>query len=374
VRIFLHSRAFLPNLGGVEQVSSMLARGLTARGHKVIVATDVEADPEFDRGLAYEVQRKRSVTEMARVARGCDLVHASGASLVSAEVAMLARRPLVTTHHGYQPSCLEGLGWHAGDRCSYQLPRCFELTRKHGGSARAVRQLARYPLGRAQLHLARANIAVSKFVGSIVAAPRTRVVYNCADTSVFKPGDPSSSRTHLLFLGRFVGEKGVDLLLRAVGRAKDDGDRLMLDLVGSGPLEGAYRLLVKELGIEPQVRFRGPLRGEPLADAIRSSIAVVVPSTWDEAFGIVAAEALSCGRAALVSDRGGLPEVVESMETVVPGSDPETWAKALVRVTQDGGWREEQEGKAALAAARFTPERFLEGYLSVYREALHERA
>ena len=52
LRIFLHSRAFLPNLGGVEQVSYMLARALSPpRGHKVIVATDVEAPPEFDRSL-----------------------------------------------------------------------------------------------------------------------------------------------------------------------------------------------------------------------------------------------------------------------------------------------------------------------------------
>ena len=352
----------------------MLARGLTVRGHKVIVATDVEAPPEFDRTLEFEVLRGRSAVELARIARKCDLVHASGASLVAGSIATLSRRPLIVTHHGYQPTCLDGLGWHGGDRCNYQLARCMELTRKHRGLAHAARQLARYPLGRAELHLARTNVAVSDFVGRIVAAPRTAVVFNCADTSVFKPGANPGDRTRLLFVGRFVGEKGVDTLLRATGRARERGQEVLLDLVGGGPLEDAYRHLVTELGIDEQVRFLGPLRGESLAHAIRSSIAVVVPSTWDEAFGIVAAEALSCGRLALVSDRGGLPEVVEGMETVVPPEDVNAWARALERVTSDTAWREEQESRTATAAARFTPERFIAGYLTVYEEALGKPA
>jgi glycosyltransferase involved in cell wall biosynthesis len=274
------------------------------------------------------------------------------------------------THHGYQPSCLEGLGWHGGERCEYRLPRCIELTRKHRGTLRAARQLARFPLSRAQLHLARTNVAVSEFVGRVVGAPRTTVVYNCADTSVFKPGVPSGEQTRVLFLGRFVGEKGVETLLRAVGRSRELRREILLDLVGGGPFEADYRRLASELQIANQLRFLGPMHGEPLADAIRSSIAVVVPSTWDEAFGIVAAEALSCGRLAIVSDRGGLPEVVEGMDTVVDGSDVSAWATALERVVRDARWREEQEKRAAQAASRFTPERFLENYLRVYEGML----
>jgi len=370
VRVLLHSRAFLPNLGGVEQTTYLLARELTAKGCTVVVATDVPAEPDFDRKLPFEVLRGRSMTGLARAARRSDLVHASGASLVSSAVARLGRRPLVVTHHGYQASCLEGLGWHHGERCDYQLTRCIALTRKHGGIARAARQLTRYPLGRAQVHLAHANVAVSEFVGRVVDAPRTSIVHDCADTSVFKPRAGSRERTRLLFLGRFVGEKGVDTLLRAVAHSWQDGEGVLLDLVGSGPLERAYRSLIDELGIGDRVRFEGPLRGEPLAEAIRSSIAVVVPSTWDEAFGIVAAEALSCGRLAIVSARGGLPEVVEGMDTVVPEGDAAAWAAALNRAAHDAAWRTSQEQRTAAAAARFTPDRFVAGYVRVYEKVL----
>jgi len=360
----------VPNLGGVEQMSYMLARGLTAKSCKVVVATDVPAEPDFDRKFPFEVLRGRSAIELVRAARSCDLVHASGASLGAAGLALLARRPLVVTHHDYQATCLEGLGWHSGDRCDYRLTRCIALTREHGGIARAALQVARHPLFRAQVHLARANVAVSNFVARIVDAPRTSVVYNCADTSVFKPQNDPRERTRLLFLGRFVGEKGVETLLRAVDRSRGRGQEVLLDLVGAGPLEGEYRSLVAQLGIADQVRFRGPLRGEALAGAIRSSIAVVVPSAWDEASGIVAAEALSCGRLAIVSDRGGLPEVVEGMDTVVPEGDVAAWATALGRAVRDPAWRTSQEQRTAIAASRFTPDRFIAGYLRVYKKVL----
>lgn len=370
MRILIHSRAFLPNVGGIEQATYILARELTSKGHTVVVATDVPAEPDFDSSLPYEVLRGRSANDLARVARRCDLIHANGASVLSTELAMLSRRPLVVTHQGYQATCLEGLGWHQGERCNYQLTRCIALTRKHGGIARAVRQLARYPLGRAQVHLARANVAVSEFVGRVVDAPRTSIVHNCADTSVFKPEDRHRERTHLLFLGRFVGEKGVDTLLRAVAHSWQGGEGVLLDLVGSGPLEAAYRNQVEDLGIPDRVRFNGPLRGEQLAEAIRSCLAVVVPSTWDEAFGIVAAEALSCGRLAIVSNRGGLPEVVEGMDTVVPEGDIPAWAAALTRAVSDAAWRASQEQYTATAAARFTPDRFVAGHLRVYEKVL----
>ena len=135
-------------------------------------------------------------------------------------------------------------------------------------------------------------------------------------------------------------------------------------------MESAYRALGADLGIADQVRFRGPLIGAPLAEAMRSSLALVLPSACDEAFGIVAAEALSCGRLAIVSNRGGLPEVVEGMDTVVPEGDIPAWAAALTRAASDAAWRTSQERHTATAAARFTPDRFVAGYLRVYEKVL----
>lgn len=366
MKVLLYSRTYLPRIGGIEQASYILARELARRGHVVTLATDVPAEAGGDGALGFEVVRGRSVRDLVGEARRHDIVHSNGFSLVGAAVAEWARRPLVLTHQGFQACCLEGLGWHAGSHCHCRLGRCVWLTAKERGFLRSSRQLARHPVGRMALRLAAANVAVSTAVAKAIRAPRTAVVYNCADTDVFRPGNAAGSRDRFLFVGRFVSEKGLSVVLAALGAERAAGRRWLLDLAGHGPLEGAYLEQARSLGIADSVRFLGALRGERLAAAIRESLAVVVPSLWDEAFGIVAAEALACGRAALVSDRGGLSEIVDGLGTAIEAADVGAWARALRRAATDRAWREAVERRAPGAASRFTPERFVNGYLEIY--------
>lgn len=373
MRVFLYSRAFLPALGGIEQASYLLARELTARGHQVTVATDVPADQAFDASLGFEVLRRRSFSALVRAARTADVVHTNGHSIPAVVLAEAARRPLVVTHGGYQATCLNGLGWHDGQRCGYVLRTCAALTARHQGAKLAARQLVRHAAARATLSRAAAHVAVSAFVRDRIAAPRSEVVFNCADTSIYRPDPGAVQSERILFVGRFVAEKGVDVLLRAVAVCARRNTPVALDLVGAGPLEGDYRRQIHELGISKWVTFRGRLHGDALASAVRASTGVVVPSVWDEAFGIVAAEAMSCGRVALVSDAGGLPEVVADPECTVPAGDADAWATALIRLTTDADWRQQKEAALPARAARYTEAEHVVRYLTVYNSALGTR-
>jgi glycosyltransferase involved in cell wall biosynthesis len=355
-------------VGGIETMSLLLASQLTRLGHSVIVATAVPAGSEIDRTLPFEVVREATRRDLKTLAQGSDVVHASGFSLTTLAFALGCGRPLIYTHHGYQASCLTGLGWHAGwGHCGYSLCACAARTKKQHGSAYAARQLARHALGRAALRVAARNISVSRFVSDVIRAPSGGVILNCVDPDVMQPGPAATSRTRLLFVGRLVGEKGLPILLRAVAAA---GSEVALDVVGGGPLDSEYRGLTRDLAIESRVRFLGPLRGKSLANAYRNAIGVVVPSVWDEAFGIVAAEALSCGRVALVSNRGGLPEVVEGLGTTFPAGDVEALAAVLRRLVMDDEWRVDVERRIPQVAARFTADRMAREYLCVYEAAL----
>lgn len=370
MRLLLYARAFHPSLGGVEQATLLLARELTRLGHRVTVATDVEADFAMDAALGFEVLRARPVSEVVRAARAAEVVHASGYTAFAYPLAAAARRPLVFTHHGYQARCLVGLGWHEGTRCGSRLVRCGVLTARQRGASHAARQVARHLFARAAQGTAGAHVAVSRFLQNVIAMPRSTVIHNSVDTAIFGTGVSVGSRDRFLFVGRFVAEKGVDVLLRAVALSARLGSPVLLDLVGAGPLEDSYRRLVRELEIDRWVTFRGPMRGVALATAMRESLAVVVPSVWDEAFGIVAAEAISCGRLALVSNAGGLPEVVDGLECVAPPGDEEAWARLLVRARHDGAWRSEMEARLPALAARFTEEAFGSAYVGLYEKVL----
>jgi glycosyltransferase involved in cell wall biosynthesis len=370
MRILLHSRAFLPQLGGIEQASAVLATGLARRGHEVTVATDVTAPPHHDEAFPFAVLRARPPRALVAVAQRCDLVHANGFSLVAVTIARAAHRPVVVTHAGFQASCLEGSGLHGRQECGLRLRSCVSLTAHHLGLRRCARQLLRHVAGRLALPLVAANVSVSRAVADGVRAPRGSVVENCVDASLFRPRPATGTRQRLLFVGRFVEEKGIDVLLEALAVDRSTGGRLALDLVGGGPREAELRRACALLDLGDRVRFRGILRGLELAQAIADSLAVLVPSLCREAFGLVAAEAISCGRVPLVSDRGGLPEVVGDLELTLPAGDARTWAASMRRLAQDERWRAAKEASLLAGAGRFSPDRHVEAYLEVYRQVL----
>lgn len=372
MRILLYSRTFLPFLGGLEQASYVLARELSARCHEVTLATDVAAPAGFDERFGFRVLRGYSLTDLVKVGRGVDVIHTNGHSMLAFPLAFAARRPLVITHSGLQAACLTGSGFHDGQRCESNVRACARLTMRQRGVAFVLRQLGRHAAARASLRLAGAHVAVSRFVMEKIAAPRSSVIYNCADTTVFtpEPGRPAGAR--FLFVGRFVSEKGVDVLLHALALCARNGSPVELDLVGSGPLERDLRRLTSELGIQRMVSFRGRLHGSELAECMRGSLAVLVPTLSDEAFGIVAAEAMACGRIALVSRTGGLPEVVAGTDCAIPAGDIDAWASALLRAKADAQWRARTEAQLPSIAARFTETRNAEQYLSVYEQAIRD--
>lgn len=129
---------------------------------------------------------------------------------------------------------------------------------------------------------------------------------------------PGISRTlDFIFLGRLVSDKGIQeailafqqllLLCRKQG-IKTSG--LSFSIVGDGPDRQSLERSVVQLGLEEQVIFTGALRDGELVKCLNSHRFLLVPSRWEEPFGIVALEGMACGCIPIVSDGGGLPDAV----------------------------------------------------------------
>ncbi len=180
---------------------------------------------------------------------------------------------------------------------------------------------------------------------------------------------PVPAPTRLAAVGRLIPIKGFDLLLRAFELARAELPGLTLEIAGSGPLDGELRA-----GSPEGVTFLG--RVSPAAEVYERNAIVVVPSRG-EGFGMVALEAAERGRAAIVTDVGGLPEIVADGETgvVVPGEDVAALARAIVALAGD-----EQLARAYGAAARrraldqFSAEAAADGVDLVYRDLLNSRS
>lgn len=142
---------------------------------------------------------------------------------------------------------------------------------------------------------------------------------------------------------------GVDLLLRAFAGLVADADVQMLPdacrllIVGDGPQRAELEALARELGIAPRTEFAGAVAHADVPAWLNRLDIYAAPSRLDsESFGVAVIEASACARPVVVSDVGGLPEVVRDGETglIVPRNDVPALQAALKRLVLDAGLRE----------------------------------
>ena len=132
----------------------------------------------------------------------------------------------------------------------------------------------------------------------------------------------------------------------------------------------ALTSLAAELGIADVVRFVPPVAQDELARWYAAATAVVVPS-YNESFGLVAAEAQACGTPVVAAAVGGLTTVVSDGRSglLVDGHDAETWADALGRVVLDPALRARLAEGAVEQAREFSWEATADRSLEVYGRA-----
>lgn len=138
----------------------------------------------------------------------------------------------------------------------------------------------------------------------------------------------------ILFSGRLVPEKGLDLLIDALTRV----DRpWKLHVAGDGPERGRLEAIVQHNELLNRVNFLGWCSETEMADLYIQSAFVVVPSLWPEPFGRVGPEAAKYGRPAIAFDVGGIRDWLEEGVTgyVAPAKDVTALASCIQRLLDD---------------------------------------
>ncbi len=129
------------------------------------------------------------------------------------------------------------------------------------------------------------------------------------DLNKFKKVNNAKSRVKekfsVLFVGRLVSEKGIEVLLEST---KKWNKNIGLIFAGTGPLE---KLIKKEAAINSRIHFLGRINQEDLASLYSSVDLTIVPSTSEEGFGRVIMESLACGTPVVASSKGSIPEVMD---------------------------------------------------------------
>ncbi len=176
--------------------------------------------------------------------------------------------------------------------------------------------------------------SADKFV-SIFLKDKRIVIPNGVDAEFFKPSNKRlSGPSNILFVGRLVPRKGVHILLKSFALLKKEIEDLRLIIAGEGRSKDTLIHLAKSYGILNSTLFLSYIPNQELLKYYNNADVVVVPSIARESFGIVALEAMSCAKPVVVTDVGGLPEVIEDGETgiIVEKENPYILKDALKRL------------------------------------------
>jgi glycosyltransferase involved in cell wall biosynthesis len=156
------------------------------------------------------------------------------------------------------------------------------------------------------------------------------------DAAALRPKFALPDERIVLYVGRLVHEKGLGVLVGAIPKVLASCPDAKFVIVGSGYMKGEVQRLAWELGVAHKTLIPGYLDEEKLLALYRMADVAVCPSLY-EPFGIVALEGMAAGLPTVVTDTGGLAEIVEHDETGVKvwvdSSDSLAWG--ITRVLKD---------------------------------------
>jgi D-inositol-3-phosphate glycosyltransferase len=194
----------------------------------------------------------------------------------------------------------------------------------------------------------------------------------------------SADKRIILFVGRIEPLKGVDTLIEAAGRLRQKGilgeGCGCLAIIGGESGESPEKIseemarlkaIARELGTEDMVTFLGQRDQDTLQYYYSASDIVVVPSHY-ESFGLVALEAMACGRTVVASETGGLAFLVHDGENGfhVPAADPGALADKLEMILKDPDVRARIGENARIYAQGHAWPLITERIVSLYSEVL----
>jgi glycosyltransferase involved in cell wall biosynthesis len=337
MRILLHTR-FYPNLGGIETVTWLLAHEWDRCGARVTVVSDVACAPARRRDFPFPVHYRPNPVQWLRLIREADVFVHMNISLKALWPLLIVRRPFVAVNHAYYHS----------DRSGY---RDWRERLKLRVMSKAV------------------NIAVSDAVTQRLPE-RCIVIPNPVDLSLFQVSGDDTRTKDLVFLGRLVSDKGCDLLIEAMKKLADRGIRPCLTVIGQGPERPVLERLVASFNLQKQVAFAGAPSSEEVAKLLRGHHIMVVPSVWEESFGVVALEGAACGCVVLGSDGGGLPEAIGPCGVTFRRGDVSDLAVKLGHLLDHPDEWEQYRAPARAHLELHSPARAARCYMEVFERAL----
>ncbi len=372
MRIVQVAPFFAPHAGGVESHVRALAREFAREGHEVTVVTARydRALPAVEEREGYRVLRTRSLGVLLNtpldVGTGRVLRH------LRPDVVHLHYPPPLTSFFAARALDASGVPVCLTYHCDLFLS---------GGVGRLVAGLYQRAFLPPTLRRVDRVIVHTQSYGTTSATLRGRsleIIPSAVDLERFRPGiDPGPLRAELrltgrrvlVFTGRLVPHKGVDVIVQALRELPEE---VTLVVIGAGPRLPDLVRLARRIGVETRVRFCPRVSDDDLPRYLALGDAFVFPSQNRlEGFGLAVAEAMASGLPVVIADVPGVREVIEDGREGLLAEPllAEDLAEKIRRILADP----ELARRMGAAARRRAEERYAVGEVARQLIRLYER-
>jgi len=383
MKLLLYSHFFAPSVGGVETIVLSLARGLAGLRDssggpqfEITLTTQTPAGDYDDSANPFRTIRRPGFLQLETVVRNADVVHAAGPALAPLLLSLLARKPFVVEHHGFQTICPNGqlLVEPAGMPCpghfmAGRQAECLRCNSNHGWGTSYKLWLLTF-VRRFLCARATANIAPTRWLGDLLQLPHVSAIPHGLE--IIEPvsnSEPSPGRPVIVFQGRLVTTKGVRLLFAAARLLREQNRNFELLIIGDGPERESLEQFVRDSELESRVCFAGRLNGTQLDAALARAFAVVVPSLGGEVFGLVIAENMLRALPIVASDIGAFIELLGGSGLTFRTGDAAALAASLGRLLDEPSLAANLGRRARERALHFCDKsRMIEAHARVYRD------
>jgi glycosyltransferase involved in cell wall biosynthesis len=177
------------------------------------------------------------------------------------------------------------------------------------------------------------SVTTTNNLKSLGCRGQITVIPNGVDLQRIRSIVPSHEISDIIFVGRLIKEKHVDLLVRAFGILSSEQPDIRLMIIGDGPEQGTIAKIIHEISLEDRIYCRGFLDDhDEIIAQMKAAKVCVLPSTR-EGFGITALEALACGLPVVTADHpaNAIRDLITEKNGFICSLSPKDLADTILR-------------------------------------------
>ena len=337
MKIAIYSKVFSPSIGGMETYSRLIANEFVLNGDEVSVITDTLKKDTYS--YKFNLVRTNSLINKFLLLKKQDVIIMINFSLRNFLLFLFFRKKIIINHQTNY--------YNSG-----KLLSIFTNSLKKFFSNFFI------------------NASCSKFV-SKTFYNNSNVILNCYEEKIFKK-KKKIKKKDFVFCGRLVHEKGVLILLYTFKKLVKIFPETTLSIVGDGPLKAEITKFINNNRLSKNIKVFGVVRDVKLNNLINEHKCMIVPSLWEEPFGIVALEGIASTNYVIASNKGGLPEAVGKCGLTIPLTKKKL-LNAMIDFCNKKNFiiikSEYYEKKCKEHLKRFTPRAVIQQYIKLFKKS-----